>query len=91
MILIVERAGIGEILDLAEHLDADAPMLREVVFGAPAIFEAETVRDRDWRPPGSLNRGLSVISSLPLANSTIGPKPILVGITATRGKSHIRS
>jgi len=43
VILVVERAGVGEILDLAEHLDAEAPMLGEVVFGAPAIFEAEPI------------------------------------------------
>ncbi len=39
--LVVERAGIGEILDLAEHFDPDAPMLGEVIFAAPAIFEAK--------------------------------------------------
>ena len=44
VILVVERAGIGEILDLAEHLDAHPPMLGEVVFGTPAIFETEPGR-----------------------------------------------
>src|SRR5262245_8861391 len=34
---------MGEILDLAEHLDADPPMLGEVILAAPAIFEAEAV------------------------------------------------
>jgi len=41
MDLIFERAGIGQILDLAKHLDPDAPMLGEVVLAPPAIFEAE--------------------------------------------------
>jgi hypothetical protein len=43
VVLVGEGAGIGEILDLAEHLDADSPMFGEVVFGAPAILEAEAV------------------------------------------------
>ena len=42
MVLLVERASICEILDLTEHLHADAPMLCEVVFGAPAIFKTKT-------------------------------------------------
>src|SRR5262245_4255195 len=43
VVLVVERPGMGEILDLAEHLDAHAPMLGEVILAAPTIFEAETV------------------------------------------------
>src|SRR4029077_3144820 len=41
--LLVERASICEILDLTEHLHADAPMLCEVIFGAPAIFKTKTL------------------------------------------------
>ena len=40
MVLIVERASIRQILDLSEHLHADAPMFGEIVFGAPAILES---------------------------------------------------
>jgi hypothetical protein len=43
VVLVVEGAGIGEIIDPAKHLDADTPVLGEIVFGAPAIFETEAV------------------------------------------------
>lgn len=44
MILAVEGSGIGEVLDLTEHLDAEPPVLGKVVFRAPAILKAKTVR-----------------------------------------------
>ena len=38
-----KEPALREILDLAEHLHADAPAAGELVFGAPAILEAEAV------------------------------------------------
>src|SRR5262249_35175517 len=42
VILLIEGACIGKVLDLTEHFDPNSPMLGEVIFGAPAIFEAQT-------------------------------------------------
>ncbi len=55
--MVVERPGIGEVLDLAEHLHANSPMLGEIVFGAPAIFEAKAIGlpiVADLRPEGGI-------------------------------------
>jgi hypothetical protein len=43
VVLLVEAPGVGEILDLAEHLDANTPMRGEIVFGAPTILEAQAL------------------------------------------------
>ena len=50
MLLIVERAGISQIFDLAEHLDPDAPALGEVVLGTPTIFEAKALGLGEFTP-----------------------------------------
>jgi hypothetical protein len=72
VVLVVEGAGIGEIIDPAKHLDADTPVLGEIVFGAPAIFETEAVglaviADLRRKKRVEVNR------SLPVPSSTIGP------------------
>jgi len=40
VVLIVERASIRKILDLAEHLHPDALVPGKVVFGSAAILES---------------------------------------------------
>ena len=86
VILIVERAGIGEILDLAEHLDADAPMLGEVVFGAPAIFEAEAVLIAIVAHLG-VEHGIERDQQLAACQFDDRTETKLIGITAARGES----
>jgi len=43
VVLIDKRASISKILDLAEHLNADAPVLGEILIGAPAILKSPAV------------------------------------------------
>jgi hypothetical protein len=39
--LAIERTCVRQILDLAKHLDTDAPTLGDVVFASPAVIKAE--------------------------------------------------
>ena len=86
MVLVVERAGVGEILDLAEHLDADAPMLGEVVFGAPAIFEAEPI---GFPILADLSAEEGIEREQQFAGGQLDDRPELdlVGVAAARGEA----
>src|SRR6185436_14475738 len=66
VVLVIEGAGIGEIFDLAKHLDTDSPMLGEVVFGAPAIFDPSVSR---FSPTWAPKIGLNVSRRLPVPSS----------------------
>src|SRR6185436_6836629 len=71
VVLVIEGAGIGEIFDLAKHLETDSPMLGEVVVGSrpsPSVSRFSPT----WAP----KIGLTVSRRLPVPSSTIGPNSI---------------
>jgi hypothetical protein len=41
VVLVVERTGICQIIDLAEHLERQCPARRQLVFQLPSVLEAQ--------------------------------------------------
>ena len=82
-LLIVKRAGTGEVLDLAEHLDPNTPLFGKVIFRSSSHIRSQGPLSRRTHRVRSLKNVLVVSRNLPAASSMIGSNSYFVRLFLT--------